>query len=675
MPDPAFDLDAYFALPRLINLHVSPDGSRLALTVHSVAPDGKRFTGSVWEIPTSGDAPARRLTRSHRGETARGFLPDGSLLFTSPRPDPEDCQASRSRPTEPKDVLYVLPAGGGEAASVLAPAAGVGEVLAARNSPTVVITAAVHPGTTGFEEDVAREKARTDAGVSARLVEQYPDRYWDHDIGPRETHLFAIDVTDADAEMAAPRDLTPAPPWAGWLEDMHYTISDDGMRVAFGASPHHGGDYKADLAVVDTAVSDSFRVLVDVDESHGAVAWSPDGATLAVSSADLGKPNAPMRFHLRLVDVPTGATRDLVPEWEGRAQEIVWTRDGTALLVTAEERGHVAVFRVEISGGITRLTASGAYRNLALSPDGATVYAIRSHVNEAPVPVAIDLGGADQQPRVLPGPVTGAVTGTRLEEVTATAADGAEIHSWLVLPERESTTPMPLAVFIHGGPFSAWAGWSWRWSPALLAAQGWAVLLPNARLSTGYGHHHVASAWGDWATLPSGDIHAAVDAVLERPDIDPDRTAALGGSYGGYMANWLAVTTDRFRAIVSHASVWNLLVERDASDLGVYLDHEFGDPAHHADTWQRQSPHVRADALTTPMLVIHGERDQRVPLGNTHSLWAELQLHGIPSRMLVFPDENHWVLKPQNSRIWYEAVLGFLGEHVLGEEWRRPDLV
>jgi hypothetical protein len=426
----------------------------------------------------------------------------------------------------------------------------------------VVVTAALHPGTTGFDEDGAREKAREEAGVSARSVEQYPDRYWVHNIGPREPHLFAIDVTDAETEMPAPRDLTPAPPWAGWPEDMHYAIADDGMRVAFGASPHHGGDYKADLAVVDTAGGDSFRVLVDVDESHGAMAWSPDGMTLAVSTADLGKPDAPMRFHLRLVDVPTGALRDLVPDWEGWAQEIVWTRDGAALLVTAEERGHVAVFRVELSGGIRRLTASGAYGNLALSPDGATLYAIRSHVNEAPVPVAIDVGGADdQQPRVLPGPVTGAVTGTRLEEVTATAADGTEIHPWLVLPQRESTTPMPLAGFIHGGPFSAWAGWSWRWSPALVAAQGWTVLLPNPRLSTGYGHHHVASAWDDWATLPSGD------------------------------------------------------------------------------------------------------------------LWTELQLRGIPSRMLVFPDENHWVLKPQNSRIWYEAVLAFLGEHVLGEEWRRPHLV
>ncbi len=676
LTQPAFDLDAFFALARLTNLHVSPDGSRLALTVHTVTPDGKRLAGSIWEIPTSGDAPARRLTRSHRGETARGFLPDGSLLFTSARPDPEDPEASGSRLGDVDiDVLHVLPPDGGEPRRVLAPSAGVGEVRAARGSATVVVVAAMHPGTVDFDDDGARETARAHAGVSARLVEKYPDRYWDHNVGPREPRLFALDLSEPQAEGGAPRDLTPAPPWPGWLEDMHLALSDDGMRVAFTASPQHAGRYKADLALIGTAGSEPFKVVVDVDESHGAVAWSPDGATLAGSSSDMGAPDAPVRFHLLLVDASTGATRELVPQWEGWAQEILWTRDGTGLLVAAEEHGHVAVFRVDLSGAITRLTAAGAYRNLVLSPDGATLYAIRSHVNESPVPVALDVAGAGQQPRFLPGAVAPAPTGTRLEELITTAADGTEIHAWLVLPERAPATPLPFAVLIHGGPFSAWAGWSWRWSPALVAAQGWAVLLPNPRLSTGYGHHHVASAWGDWATLPSGDILACVDAALERPDIDAARTAALGGSYGGYMANWLAVTTDRFRAIVTHASVWNLLVERDASDLGFLLDREFGDPLRDEETWRRQSPHLRADALQTPMLVIHGERDQRVPLGNTYSLFAQLQLRGIPSRMLVYPDENHWILKPQNSRIWYETVLGFLSEHVLGEPWERPGLV
>jgi dipeptidyl aminopeptidase/acylaminoacyl peptidase len=677
--DPGFDLDAFFALPRLTNLHVSPDGGRLAVTVHSVAQDGKRFAGAVWEIPTSGDAAPRRLTRSARGETARGYLADGSLLFTSARPYPEPAAAAASSPSDGDgaEALYILPAGGGEPRRLLAPGAGVGEVITCRGSTTVVATVAMHPATADFAEDGEREKTRRDAEVSARLVDVYPDRYWDHDIGPRAPRLFALDVAggEGDADMPVVRDLTPAPPWPGWLEEMAYALSEDGTHLAFGCSPNYAGRYKADLALIDVGGTESFRVLIDVDESHGALAWSPDGATIAVSSADMGRPDAPMRFHLRLVDAGTGAVKDLVPDWEGSAQEIVWTRDGQALLVAAEERGHVAVFRIDLSGGMTRLTRTGAYRNLALSPDGDTLYAIRAHVNESPLPVALDVNKADQEPRPLRSPVPAARTGTRLEEVTATADDGTEVQSWLVLPEGAATDPLPLAVLIHGGPFSSWTGWPWRWSPALLAAQGWAVLLPNPRLSTGFGHHFVASAWGDWATLPSGDILASVDAALTRSDIDASRTAALGGSYGGYMANWLAVTTTRFRAIVTHASVWNLQVERDASDLGYMLDREFGDPDRSEEAWRRQSPHARSGALGTPMLVIHGARDQRVPLGNSHSLFAQLQLRGIPSRMLVYPDENHWILKPQNSRLWYETVMAFLAEHVLGTGWHRPELV
>ncbi len=141
------------------------------------------------------------------------------------------------------------------------------------------------------------------------------------------------------------------------------------------------------------------------------------------------------------------------------------------------------------------------------------------------------------------------------------------------------------------------------------------------------------------------------------------------------MANWLAVTSDRFRAIVSHASVWDLELERDTSDVGLFMEHEFGDPRTDEDAWRRQSPHLRADSLHTPMLVIHGARDQRVPLANSHSLWLALQQRGVPSRMLVYPDENHWVLKPQNARIWYQTVLAFLDQNVLGNEWRQPPLV
>jgi dipeptidyl aminopeptidase/acylaminoacyl peptidase len=673
VPDPAFDLDDFLAMPRLVNLHLCPDGTRLALTVQTMAADGKRFVASIWEVRTDGEAPPRRLTRSARGETARGFLPDGSLLFTSSRSDAE----SEDDRHPDGDVLYVLPGAGGEPRRVLAPPDGIGVVLTMPSSPTVVVTAALHPSAATFDEDEARQAARKEAGIEARLVEHYPDRWWDHDIGPRQPHLFALELSGGDAEIPGVRDLTPSPPWPGWFEaeDPQFALSADGSRVAFGAAMHAAPGFKADLAMVATSGDEAVRVLVDAAVEHGALAWSPDGSTIAVASTDLGEPARPPRFHLCLIDAATGAARLLAEDWIGQVQEVCWTSDGTALLVTADEHGHTPVFRIELDGDATRLSASGAYRNLVVAPDGATLFAIRSHITEPPAAVALHVQGADQQPRRLRSPVDGPPVRAHLEEVATAAADGTEIHSWLVLPQVTGAEPLPLVVLIHGGPVSSWAGWHWRWNACLLAARGWAVLLPNHRLSTGYGHEHIARAWDDWATLPAGDIHAAVDAVEVRPDIDAGRSAAMGGSYGGYMANWLAGTTNRFRAIIAHASVWDLTMERDTSDAGFFMDREFGDPLRHEENWRRQSPHLRVEAITTPMLVIHGGRDQRVPVGNAHHLWMELQSRGLPSRMLLFPDENHWVLKPQNARLWYLTVFAFLDQYVLGAEWVRPPLL
>jgi dipeptidyl aminopeptidase/acylaminoacyl peptidase len=678
VPEERFDVDSFVEMPRLLTMHASPDGARLALTVQRVAADGKRLAGSIWEIETTGDAPPRLLAAPDSGATVRGFLPDGSLLYTAPRPAADTVPGEPAGGTGPgvpgPDVLLLLPASGGDPRTVLAPDAGIGEVLTARSSSTVVVTAAMHPGTISLAEDEARQRARKDAGVAARLVDHYPDRYWDHDLGPRQPRLLAIDPVSNPEEAAPVRDLTPVPPWAGWLEDVQLCLSDDGARVVFGAEPHTGPRFKADLAMLDTSGHGAVRILIDADSQHGAVAWSPDGTTIAVSSAELGRPGAAGRFRLQLVDT-AGVITDLAPHWEGHALEIRWTRDGRALIITADEQGHTPVFRVDLDGTVTRLTASGAYRNLVLSSDGARLYAIRSHIDEPPAPVALDLKSADQEPRRLPHPAAAAGPRTRLEEITVAAADGASIHSWLVLPEDAPAAPLPLAVLIHGGPVSSWAGWHWRWSAAVLAAHGWAVLLPNPRLSTGYGHAHIAAAWGDWATLPAADILASIDAAAGRADIDGERVAALGGSYGGYMANWLAVTSDRFRAIVTHASVWDLAAERDGSDVGIFMDRDFGDPLGEEDVWRRQSPHRRADSLRTPMLVIHGARDQRVPIHQASSLWTALQIRGVPSRLLLFPDENHWILKPQNTGVWYRTVLAFLDENVLDRPWRRPELL
>ncbi len=259
---------------------------------------------------------------------------------------------------------------------------------------------------------------------------------------------------------------------------------------------------------------------------------------------------------------------------------------------------------------------------------------------------------------------------------TAAAPDGTRIAAWLVMPRDASPShPAPLVLWVHGGPFSSWNAWSWRWCPHLLAERGYAVLLPDPALSTGHGAALVGRAWGEWGDRVMGDLFAVLDAALQRPDLDASRTAAMGGSFGGYMAAWIAGHSDRFRAIVDHAGLWSLEQFHGTTDEAEGWEHQFGTPESDPRRYAQASPDRSVAAIRTPMLVIHGGRDFRVPVSEALRLWNALQRHGVPAQFLYFPDENHWVLTPGNGRLWYETVLAFLDHHVRGEPLRRPDLL
>jgi dipeptidyl aminopeptidase/acylaminoacyl peptidase len=343
----------------------------------------------------------------------------------------------------------------------------------------------------------------------------------------------------------------------------------------------------------------------------------------------------------------------------------------------ADEAGRTPVFRVDVtSGEVTRLSVDGAFSDLCPSPDGTTLYALRSRIASPPEAMALDALGEDQEPRTIPTPGLPVTVPGRVEELIAAAPDGVAVHSWLVLPtEASAASPAPLVLWIHGGPLGSWQGWHWRWNPWVLAARGYAVLLPDPALSTGYGQAFIQRGWGRWGAEPYTDLMAAVDAAVARPDIHPERTAAMGGSFGGYMANWVAGHTDRFRAIVTHASLWAMDQFHGTTDEGQWWESEFGDPYRDPHRYEENSPHRHIGRITTPVLVIHGELDHRVPVGEALRLWTDLRRHGVPAKFLYFPDENHWILKPQHARVWYETVIAWLDQQLLGKDWERPTLL
>ncbi len=654
------DYADYAALPRLSGLALSPDGTRLVTAVSTPDPAGTRFTTALWEVDPAGGRPARRLTRSAKGEAGAEFTPDGDLLFRSARPDPEAAEPDAEAPA----ALWVLPPAG-EARVLASRPGGIGAVAVARDAGTVVASAMTLPGAVTGDDDAARRKARKEGKVSGILHAGHPVRFWDHDLGPDEPRLL---VHTGDGW----RDLTPEPGAA--LVEGGFDVTPDGATVvSTWAVAQRGGGTRSVLVAIDVATGERRTLADDPAAEFSGPVVSPDGTRVACVRESLSTPDTPPDMRLVVLPLAGGDPVDAAPGWDRWAGGARWTPDG-ALVVTADEAGRSPVFRIE-DGRVTRLTGDhGAYTDLRVSPDGDTVYALRSAVDAPPAPVRLDARAPEQHPVGLAGPAEPPAVPGSLTEVTATAADGTPLRAWLVLPEGSG--PAPLLLWIHGGPLGSWNAWQWRWNPWLMAAHGWAVLLPDPALSTGYGLDFVARGWGDWGGAPYTDLLALTDAAAAHPGVDGSRTAAMGGSFGGYMANWVAGHTDRFAAIVTHASLWDLEKFGSTTDAPWYWLREMTPEMARAN-----SPHRHAAAITTPMLVIHGDKDYRVPVGEALGLWWALAAGhdgdpaDLPHRFLYFPDENHWILTPGNAALWYATVQAFLDHHVLGRPWETPELL
>lgn len=692
---PFHDLDHYLAIPRVSGLALSPDGGRLVTTVATLNDKGTEYRTALWELDPEGKKHARRITRSAKGEAGAVFAADGSLYFTSARPDPESPDA------EPVNALWVLPADGGEARVALSRAGGVGGLLAAKDADALFVTASVLAGSTDEDNDEERRKDRKDNKVAAILHSGYPVRYWDADLGPAQPRLFAVEP-GAEPQPGKPVTVDAVPPVklrnltpdaGNGLREADTVVSPDGKTIYSSfTKPLANADSRTVLVAVDVAAG-TRRVLLDTEGmSYFPGPVSPDGRTLVVLSETDTTPEQAPRIGLHLLDVSAGrevpADGDarltpLAQGWDRWPHPAAWLPDGSAVLVTADEDGAAPVFRIPVPGAAggdaapVRLTAdAAAYTDVVVSPDGRSAYALRSSYEFPAEAVRIDLGSGEVTR--LPAPAERPAYRGRLERVEATSAGGDRVPGYLALPDDASAgNPAPLLLWIHGGPLGSWNAWTWRWNPWLLVARGYAVLLPDPALSTGYGQDHIQRGWGEWGKAPFLDLMAITDAVEQRPDIDETRTAAMGGSFGGYMANWVAGHTDRFKAIVTHASLWALDQFGPTTDSAQYWLKEMT-----AEMAAENSPHLHVGNIRTPMLVIHGDKDYRVPIGEGLRLWYELlsksQLpageHGeTEHRFLYFPDENHWILQPQHAKVWYGVVEHFLARNLLDKDIPVPD--
>lgn len=664
---PFHDLDDFIAIPRLSGLALSPDGRRLVTTVATLDPKKTAYRNALWEIDPTGAAAAKRLTRSAKGESSAAFSKDGRLLFSSSRPDPESDGSADA--DEPRNALWELPAGGGEARLLHSRAGGIEGFVANRTSDVVLVSAGVLQGAADEAADAVLRQARKDRKVTAILHSGYPIRFWDHDLGPAESRLFDLECADPES-VSTLRPITEG--IGGGLRETHTELSPDG---SFALSSVVLAKANADFGVrterIEVATGNRQVVIEsqDADWSPGPV--SPDGTRAVLVRESRSTPEQAVTVTLWLVDLASKQLTQVARDWDRWGLAQAWLPDGRTLVVTADHNGRSPVFLIDTeSGDVRQLTQDdAAYTCVLVSPDGSALYALRSSYTFPAEPVRIDLGTGETS--ALLSPVARPELPGRIEEVSTTAADGSTVRAWLVLPAGASR-PHPLLLWIHGGPLGSWNAWTWRWNPMTMAARGYAVLLPDPALSTGYGQEFIQRGWGRWGQEPFTDLMSITDAVVARPDIDGTRTAAMGGSFGGYMANWVAGHTDRFRAIVTHASLWELSGFGSSTDEAAYWKREMD-----SQMTSENSPHASVENIVTPMLVIHGDKDYRVPIGEGLRLWYELLAKSgqavdaegkTAHRFLYFPDENHWILKPQHTRVWYSAVETFLAEHVLGSK-------
>ncbi|MHA6968862.1 S9 family peptidase [Glutamicibacter bergerei] len=670
---PFHNLDEYIGLPRVAGLALSPDGTKLVTTLSTLSSDQTKYTSALWQLDPQGKTPARRLTFGENGESQPNFSADGDLLFLAKRGTGEDA----------KPEAWRLPSAGGEARSILTHPAGIESVTTfPRNPQRVLVCAPGMPRATDLEHEAKILQERKTKKITAILHTGYPVRYWDADLGPQTPHFYtaALDPA-ANAESATLKDLTPS---SGVQQtDTAFTAADNGeFLITEWLVPEGRGSLATGLMRLDLH-SGAQEMLLQPDETYEYTVGkiSPDSSKLIYARWTRSTPQCAGAMTLWLMELSSGETHQIAVGWDRWTNDITWFPNGHSVLLTADEHGHGPIFHLSLdSDKITRLTADGAYTNVLISPDSRTAYALRSSYEYPTEPVSIELTHLAELESGQYAALTGllspaeqpALPGT-LTEVSTTAEDGSTIRAWLALPRDASpSNKAPLLLWIHGGPLGSWNAWSWRWSPWLAVAQGYAVLLPDPALSTGYGQDFIQRGWGRWGEEPYTDLLVITDAAEARADIDQSRTAAMGGSFGGYMANWIAGHTDRFKAIVTHASLWALDGFDKSTDASFYWTREMS-----PEMIQANSPHHHVAQIVTPMLVIHGDKDYRVPISEGLKLWYQLLADsGLPQapdgttdhRFLYFPDENHWIFSPQHAKIWYQVVFEFLSQHVLGNE-------
>jgi dipeptidyl aminopeptidase/acylaminoacyl peptidase len=667
-------------MKRLSAPKVSPDGRWLVVPVAEPAYDDNAQLSDLWLIDTTARNVSRRLTSTRRPESGVVWSPDSRRIVFSAQRDNDDAPQ-----------LYSLDLGaGGEAQRLTTLSGGARAPVFSHDGKSIAFISIMYPGAADEAANKARIEAHRARKANVRIYDGFPVRSWDHWLDERQPRIFVQTLAADGTAQGAPRDLLggtkllASPGFAGRQtdtgEEIEVEFTPDSQGVVFVASTNVNTAAHAftDAQLFVTSITGGEpRQITKGNDSWSTPRFTPDGRDLlALVEVQEGKAvfNATRLAGFSWPE--PGAHRVISEQLDRSVSSFAVSPDSRTIFFTAEDLGNERLFSVRLGGGTVQSLfdfGHGSYTNLTI-PERSEKLALYANWESASNPGEVALVNAQNgRPLILTkfnSPRASQLDLPAIESFWFTSSRGKRVHSFLVRPPGfDPKKKYPLFVVIHGGPHGMWRDQFFvRWNYHLLASPGYVLLLTNYSGSTGFGEEFARSIQGDPLKGPADEINEAADAAIrEYQFIDGSRQCAGGASYGGHLANWLQGSTTRYQCLVSHAGLVNLEAQWGTSDTIYSREVNMGGPPwEQGAVWREQNPIRLAAKFKTPVLVTIGENDFRVPINNSLEYWSALQRMQVPSRLVVFPEENHWIQKGENSRLFYSEVANWL------DRWLKP---